>query len=107
VLEHFIEQRKIRRKIAVYVSHVLSVPFIVMESHLVATLPYAVVTRFASLTSQVAAALPPFDLPYDLKFYWHRRFDNEPRSLWIREQLAAVFKDHQWLTPPAGPPPFL
>ena len=107
VLERFIERRKVRRKIAVYTSHVLSVPFIVMESQLVATLPYAVVTRFASLTSQVAAALPPFDLPYDLKLHWHRRFDNEPRSLWIRDQLAAVFKDHQWLAPPPGPAPFL
>ncbi len=38
-----------------------------------ATLPCAVVTRFASLTSQ----------------------------------LAAVFKDHQWLEPPTGLPPFL
>ena len=72
-----------------------------------ATLPYAVVTRFASLTSQVAAALPPFDITYDLKLHWHRRFDNEPRSIWLREQLAAVFKDHQWLEPPPGPPPFL
>ena len=107
LLERFIERRRMRRKIAMYTSNVLSVPFIVMDTHLVATLPYAVVTRFASLTSQVAAALLPFDLTYDLKLHWHRRFDNEPRSLWLREQLAAVFKDHQWLEPPAGPPPFL
>jgi DNA-binding transcriptional LysR family regulator len=107
LLERYIERRKMRRKIAVYTSHVLSVPFIVMESNLVATLPYAVVTRFASLSSQVAAALPPFDLSYDLKLHWHRRFDNEPRSRWLREQLAAVFKDHKWLAPPTGPAPFL
>jgi DNA-binding transcriptional LysR family regulator len=107
VLERFIERRKMRRKIAVYTSHVLSAPFIVMESNLIATLPFAVVTRFASLTSQVAAALPPFDIQYDLKLHWHRRFDNDPRSLWLREQLAAVFKDHKWLAPPSGPAPFL
>jgi DNA-binding transcriptional LysR family regulator len=107
VLERFIERRKMRRKIALYTSNVLSVPFIVMDSHLVATLPYAVVTRFASLTPGVAAALPPFDIPYDLKLHWHRRFDNEPRSIWLREQLAVVFKDHQWLQPPSGPAPFL
>jgi DNA-binding transcriptional LysR family regulator len=107
LLERYIERRKMRRKIAVFTSHVLSVPFIVMESNLVATLPYAVVTRFASLSPQVAAALPPFDLSYDLKLHWHRRFDNEPRSLWLREQLAAVFKDHKWLAPPVGPAPFL
>jgi DNA-binding transcriptional LysR family regulator len=107
VLERFIERRRMRRKIAMYTSNVLSVPFIVMDTQLVATLPFAVVTRFASLTSRVAAALLPFDLPYDLKLHWHRRFDNEPRSIWLREQLAAVFEDHQWLEPPAGPPPYL
>jgi DNA-binding transcriptional LysR family regulator len=107
LLERYVERRRMRRKIAMYTSHVLSVPFIVMESDLVATLPYAVVTRFASLSPQVAAALPPFDIPYELKLYWHRRFDNEPRSLWIREQLAAAFKDHVWLAPPQGPAPFL
>jgi DNA-binding transcriptional LysR family regulator len=107
ILERFIERRRMRRKIAMYTSNVLSVPFIVMDTQLVATLPYAVVTRFASITSQMAAALPPFDLTYDLKLHWHRRFDNEPRSIWLREQLAAVFKDHQWLQPPAGPAAFL
>jgi DNA-binding transcriptional LysR family regulator len=107
ILERFIERRRMRRKIAMYTSNVLSVPFIVMDTQLVATLPYAVVTRFASLTSEVAAALPPFDLTYDLKLHWHRRFDNEPRSIWLREQLAAIFKDHQWLEPPRGPAPFL
>jgi DNA-binding transcriptional LysR family regulator len=107
MLERFIERRKLRRKVAMYTSNVLSVPFIVMDTDLVATLPYAVVTRFASITSQVAAALPPFDVTYDLKLHWHRRFDNEPRSMWLRDQLATVFKDHQWLEPPAGPAPFL
>jgi len=107
ILERFIERRKMRRKIAMYTSNVLSVPFIVMETQLVATLPYAVVTRFASITSRVAAALPPFDLTYDLKLHWHRRFDNEPRSIWLREQLADAFRDHQWLQPPAGPSAFL
>ena len=107
LVERFIERRRMRRKVALYTSNVLSVPFIVMDTELVATLPYAVVTRFASLTSQMAAALPPFDLTYDLKLHWHRRVDNEPRSIWLREQLAAVFKDHQWLEPPPGPPPFL
>jgi DNA-binding transcriptional LysR family regulator len=107
VLERFLERRKMRRKVALYTSNVLSVPFIVMDTHLVATLPFAVVTRFASVTSEVVAALPPFDVTYDLKLHWHRRFDNEPRSVWLREQLAAAFKDHQWLQPPPGPAAFL
>jgi len=106
LLERFIERRRMRRKAAVYTSHVLSVPFMVMESDLLATLPYAVVTRFTSMTSDVVAALPPFDISYDLKLHWHRRFDNDPRSRWLRDQLAGVFKDHKWLQPPSGPAPF-
>src|ERR1043166_1988483 len=107
VLERFIQRRKMHRKVAMYTSNVLSVPFIVMETHRMPTLPFAVVTRFASLTSRVAAALPPFDLTYDLRLHWHRRFDNDPRSIWLREQLANAFKDHRWLEPPTGPAPFL
>jgi DNA-binding transcriptional LysR family regulator len=107
VLERFIERRKMKRRVAVYTSHVLSVPFMVMESDLIATLPFAVVTRFASLTHEVVAALPPFDVHYELKLYWHRRFDDEPRSLWLRAQLATVFQGHQWLKPPEGPAAFL
>jgi DNA-binding transcriptional LysR family regulator len=104
LLERFIERRRMRRKVAVYTSHVLSVPFMVMESDMVATLPFAVVARFTSLTTQVVAALPPFDVQYDLKLQWHRRFDNEPRSLWLREQLTSIFREHRWLVPPNGPP---
>jgi DNA-binding transcriptional LysR family regulator len=107
LLERFIERRRLHRKSAVHTSHVLGVPFIVMESDLVATLPFAVVTRFASLTSSVVAALPPFEVNYDLKLHWHRRYDNEPRNRWLRDQLASVFQDHKWLQPPTGPAPFL
>lgn len=107
LLELFLERRRMRRKVGLYTSNVLSVPFIVMDTPLVATLPYAVVTRFASITSKVVAALPPFDLTYELKLHWHRRFDNDARSMWLREQLAAMFHGHQWLQPPAGPAPFL
>jgi hypothetical protein len=55
----------------------------------------------------VVASLPPFDVQYDLKLHWHRRFDHEPRSLWLREQLTSIFREHQWLAPPSGPAPFL
>jgi DNA-binding transcriptional LysR family regulator len=107
VLERYIERRKLQRKIAVYTSHVLSVPFIVKDSSFLATLPYAVAARFTALTPAVVASLPPFDLSYDLRLYWHRRVENDPRSLWIRKQLAAVFVERRWLEPPAGPAPFL
>ena len=107
VLKRFLDRRKLGLNTPVHTSHVLSVPFIVMGSDLVATLPYAVVTRFASLTPEVVAALPPFDISFDLKLHWHRRFDNDPRNAWLREQMIALFSDHQWLEPPRGPAPYM
>jgi len=47
-----------------YATSSLSVPFIVMETT---------------------------DLMYDLKLHWHRRFDNDSRSIWLRDELATVF----------------
>ena len=92
VLERFMERRKIRRNVAVFTPHFLSVPFIVAQSNLIATVPRSVALYFASMMPQLAVALPPFDITgFSLKLHWHRRFDNEPRSRWLREQLATVF----------------
>ena len=102
LLEQFIKSRRVRRHVATYTSHVLSVPFIVKESDLIATVPYAVATRFTSLTSDLVAALPPFEITYELKMHWHRRFDNDPRSVWLREELMQAFKRRDWLEAPGG-----
>ena len=51
------------------------------------------------MSPQLAIALPPFDVPgFDLKLHWHRRFDNEPRNRWLREQLITMFRDHPSMT---------
>jgi DNA-binding transcriptional LysR family regulator len=107
ILERFIERRRLRRKVAIDASHVLSVPLIVKDSDLIATLPYAVVTQFVSLTPELVGALPPFQITYDLKMHWHRRFDNDPRSVWLRAQLLVALKRRQWHMPPTDPAPFL
>jgi len=104
VLEHFFERRHIRRRIAVYASHFLSVPFVVASSDLIATVPYAVATHFASMMStHLAVALPPFDISgFELKLHWHRGFDTDPRGRWLREQLALAFREDRAVTiPPA------
>jgi DNA-binding transcriptional LysR family regulator len=104
VLERFFERRRIRRKVAVFASHFLGVPFVVTRSDLIATVPYAVAKEFAGMSPQLAIALPPFDITgFDLKLQWHRRFDNEPRNRWLREQLISMFRDAPSITlPPAG-----
>jgi DNA-binding transcriptional LysR family regulator len=85
----------------VYTAHFLGMPFVLAETDLIATVPYAVAKDFAGMSSQLAVALPPFEITgFDLKLHWHRRFDNEPRNRWLREQLVGVFRDARDLTQP-------
>ncbi len=104
VLERFLERRRIRRRIALFTPHFLGVPFIVARSNLIATMPYAVARQFASMSTELAVAIPPYDIPgFELRLHWHRRFDNEPRSRWLRQQLSTVFADDPDIT---LPPPY-
>jgi DNA-binding transcriptional LysR family regulator len=102
VMERFFERRRVRRKVILYASHFLGVPALIASSDLIATVPYAMAEDFARMSPQLAVALPPFEIPgFDLKVYWHRRFDNEPRNRWLREQLIGLFgKDARPTLPP-------
>ena len=102
VVERFFDRRRVRRKIAVYASHFLGVPFVIARSNLIATVPYAVAEDFARMSPQLAVALPPFDMPgFELKLHWHRRFDNEPRNRWLREQVTRLLREDRRPTMPA------
>jgi DNA-binding transcriptional LysR family regulator len=103
VLERFFSRRRIRRRVHAYTSHFLGVPFILATTDLIATVPYAVAQDFAAMSPQLAIALPPFEITgFELKLHWHRRFDNEPRNRWLREQLGHTFRvDPRTTAPPA------
>ena len=105
VLERFFRRRRLQRKVAVYTSHFLGVPSMLAQSDLIATIPYAAARQFAAMSPQLAVALPPFDITgFDLKLHWHRRFDNEPRNRWLRDQLIEIFREDRRDTLPPGNP---
>lgn len=101
VLERFLRRRRIRRRVRVYTAQFLGMPFVLANTDLIATVPYAVAREFAGMSPQLAVALPPFEITgFDLKLHWHRRFDNEPRNRWLREQLTGVFDADRTVTLP-------
>jgi DNA-binding transcriptional LysR family regulator len=94
VLERFLERRHIRRRIVLITPHFLSIPFVIARSDLVAAIPEKVAAYFASLSPDLAVAALPFDtVTFDLKLHWHRRFDKEPRSRWLREQFIRSYTE--------------
>ena len=93
VLERFLERRGIPRNIVLLTPHFLSVPFVVARSDLVAAIPQKLAAYFASLSPDLTVAALPFaeEVTLELKLHWHRRFDSEPRSRWLREQFIRSY----------------
>jgi DNA-binding transcriptional LysR family regulator len=95
LFEKLLGRRKIRRKIVLHTPHFLSIPVIVSRSDLMATVPHALALYFARLApQQFAVAMPPFEISgFDVKQHWHRKFHHDPRSRWLRSEVAALFND--------------
>lgn len=81
----------IQRNIVLQMSHYMSVPAIIERSDLVVVLPRTVANTYAH-NPNVMMIEPPLDIPrYDLKQYWHARFHEAPRSVWLRRLIMSVF----------------
>jgi len=94
IFERFLERKRIRRKVVLHTPHFLSIPIIIARSDLVATVPHALAIYFTRMSRELALAMPPFDIAgFDVKQHWHRRFHNDPRNRWLREQVAQLFND--------------
>src|SRR3546814_18229256 len=59
------------------------------RSNMILTVP----SRAAAIASpeRVCLMKPPIDLPgFDVKQYWHERFDSEPGNIWLRAHIARI-----------------
>lgn len=101
IFERYLEKRKIRRKIALLTSHLLSLPAIVARSDLVITVPQALALYFARSGANVRIIEPPFAIPpIELKQHWHRKFHMDLKVTWLRKVVAELFNDvtDEWKT---------
>ncbi len=60
----------------------------------IATLPSRVADQLSKRDGVVVRELPLEAPKVDYYLLWHQRFDRDPRSLWIREQVAAAIAGH-------------
>jgi DNA-binding transcriptional LysR family regulator len=96
VLENYLERHRIRRRTVLETSHFMSLPFILGKTDLIATVPHAIGYAYAAEHASITYAEPPFTLPrYDLKQHWHRKFNNDPRTTWLRALVASLFNDER------------
>ena len=84
VIDTILAQKGLTRHLAVLAPHFASVPFIVAESDLIATVPRRLAARFKKeLRLQVLPV--PFTIPpFRLSMLWHERVDSDPAHAWLR-----------------------
>jgi DNA-binding transcriptional LysR family regulator len=103
LFEKFLVNNGFKRRVVLSTSHFMSIPIIIAQSDLVATVPLAVGTTLAR-TPGIRILKPPFDIPeFDLRTHWHRKFHNDPANRWLRGVIAALFNDdlNPWKDPQA------
>lgn len=93
LFEKFLEQRGLKRHIVLSTPHHMSLPAIIEETDLLATVPLATGARFAQLGTVQLLGLP-FDPPtFSVQQHWHRLVHHDARSQWLRSQCSALFND--------------
>lgn len=94
IFERFLRAKKIHRRVALETPHFLSIPSIISQSDLVVTVPHAVGVFVTNVHMNIRIAHPPVRTPkIDLKLHWHRNFQRDPKSRWLRELVAGLFTD--------------
>ena len=81
----------ITRQMGLHTRHFMSLPMVIAESDLIATVPKVVGATFSKLANIQVLELP-FQVPsYDLKQYWHRRFHRDAGNIWMRGVIWELF----------------
>jgi DNA-binding transcriptional LysR family regulator len=93
VFDRYLARHGLQLRIVLRTAHFLSIPGIVAQSDLVATVPEAVAMTFSAM-SELRIMRPPFDIPrFDMRTHWHRKFHNDPANRWFRGVVASLFND--------------
>ena len=92
-LDAALSRHGVSRRIAVTVGHFLLAPAILEDTDLIATLPARLARPWAERFG-LSVSDPPFDLGVTpIAAYWHRRQDQNPGLLWLRDRLADIARD--------------
>lgn len=90
LIDDWLAQRKLERRVGLIVPHFLSAPLIVAQTDYILSLPLRIGQQFASFAPLKVLPLP-FELPvFNLVMIWHPLRDKEQGHLWLREQIIDV-----------------
>ncbi len=96
VIESELARHKIRRRAKLAVPDFVTLPMLISESDFLAIMPIGLAKTFSSRLS-LKVLPPPVPLPrYDLKVYWHERFDRDLANRWLRRTFVDLFRNEKF-----------
>ena len=96
VMEGFLARRGIKRRVVLTTPHFASVSLLIAQSDLVVTVPEPLARHFVAMSSNLRIIGLPFRPPtIALKQFWHRRYQQQPRSQWLRARVFGLFEDQR------------
>lgn len=93
VIDTILAQKGLTRPLAVIAPHFASVPFIVAESDLIATVPRRLAARFSKALKLQVLPIPFTMPPFRLTMLWHERVDSDPAHAWLRGLIMETAKN--------------
>ncbi len=92
LIEQYLVEHGLTRRIALRVPHFMVVPDIVQSTDLIATLPSYVI-RHTPPRQGLKMLQLPFEVPsFEIKQFWHQRSHDDPGNRWLRGVIAELFK---------------
>lgn len=91
LIERYLEEQGLNRRIALRVPHFMVVPEIVRLTNLIATLPSYVI-RHMPPTPGLKMLELPIDVPeFEIKQFWHQRSHDDSANRWLRGVVTELF----------------
>lgn len=92
LVDSILAKQKLKRNIAVRVSHFMSAAHIVAKTDLITTVPERLGKLMADNNS-IVMLKPPINIPsFPIYLYWHIRNHHNPLHQWLRTEMRGLFK---------------
>lgn len=93
IIDKVIEEKQVKRKIALRLPNFLGIALIVANTDLIVTVPKRLGEVLAQ-SANIRILNPPISFPsYAVEQHWHDRYHRDPRNSWLRGVVADLFSE--------------
>jgi DNA-binding transcriptional LysR family regulator len=92
-VDQILEELGVKRRVMLKLPHFLAAPLIISETDMILTLPHRIALLFEKFVP-IKLFNPPIDLGnYNYMQIWHKRSDNVPVQMWLRNLIKSQTQD--------------